>query len=49
MRVDREWCRATAGRVACGADVRLTEHDAAQGRELDVSELVDQLPVGCTA
>lgn len=47
--VDRQWRVAFVWRVACGSDVRLSEHDASQGRQLDVSELVDQLPVGFTA
>lgn len=45
VRVDWQWRVAFAWRVACWADVRLTEHDASQGWELDVSELADQLPV----
>ena len=49
MGVDWHWRVASAWRVCRGADVRLTEHDAAQGGQLDVSELVDQLPVGFTA
>ena len=49
MGVDGQWRVAFVWRVACGADVRLSEHDASQGRKLDVSELVDQLPVGFTA
>ena len=47
--VDGQWRVAFVWRVSCGADVRLTEHDASQGGQLDVSELVDQLPVGFTA
>lgn len=47
--VDGQWRVAFVWRVACGADVGLSEHDAAQGWQLDVSELVDQLPVVFTA
>lgn len=47
--VDGQWRVAFVWRVACGSDVRLTEHDAAQGRELDVSELVNHGPVVCAA
>lgn len=47
--VDWQWRVAFVRRVACGADMRLSEHDAAQGGQLDVSELVDQRPVGFTA
>lgn len=43
--VDREWRVAFVWRVSCGADVRLSEHNASQGRKLDVSELVNHGPV----
>ena len=43
--VDGQWRVALVRRVACGADVRLTEHDASQGGQLDVSELSDERPV----
>lgn len=47
--VDGQWRVARVWRVACGADVCLAEHDASQGWQLDVSELVDELPVVCSA
>lgn len=47
--VDWQWRVASAWRVCCGADASLSEHDASQGGQLDVAELVDQLPVGFTA
>lgn len=47
--VDWQWRVASAWRVCCGADAGLTEHDAAQGGQLDVAELADQLPVGFAA
>lgn len=43
--VDGYWCVASAWRVCWGADAGLSEHDAPQGGQLDVSELADQLPV----
>lgn len=47
--VDGQWRVAFVRRVACGADVRLTEHDAAQGGQLDVPELVNHGPIVCAA
>ena len=49
MGVDGQWRVAFVWRVACGADVRLSEHDAAQGGQLDVAELVNHGPVVCAA
>lgn len=43
--VDWQWRVASVWRVFRGSDVGLSEHDAAQGGQLDVSELVDELPV----
>lgn len=47
--VDGQWRVALVRRVSCGADVRLSEHDASQGGQLDVAELADQRPVGFAA
>lgn len=47
--VDGQWRAALVWRVACGTDVRLAEHDASQGGQLDVAELVDHGPVVCAA
>lgn len=47
--VDGQWRVAFVWRVSCGSDVRLSEHDAAQGGQLDVSELVNHGPVVCAA
>lgn len=47
--VDGQWRVAFVRRVACGADVRLSEHDASQGGQLDMAELADELPVGFAA
>ena len=49
MGVDGQWRVAFVRRVAYGADVRLTEHDAAQGGQLDVPELVNHGPIVCAA
>lgn len=49
MGIDGQWRGAFVWRVACGADVRLTEHDASQGGQLDVSELINHGPVIFTA
>lgn len=47
--VDGQWRVAFVWRVCWVADACLLEHDASQGWQLDVSELVDQLPVGFAA
>lgn len=47
--VDGQWRVASAWRVCWGADAGLSEHDAAQGGQLDVSELADERPVGFAA
>lgn len=47
--VDGQWRVAPVWRVARGADVRLTEHDAAQGGQLDVPELINHGPIVCAA
>ena len=43
--VDWHWRVASAWRVCRGADAGLSEHDASQGWQLDVSELSDERPV----